>query len=471
MPNPGPGRRLRVSDAKEQIGRPLSSLVSRSRRIDRAPAALDLFHDGWRRGEPAFFWGHPAGKLWIAGVGTVAAAAPAGPGSLTAASGAHREWMRGAVVEAPRVPGVGPVAFGAFRFDMSGAAVSPWDAGRPNLLVLPRLVLSRTGPDAWLTVNASAAEAGPSSLLLDTAIAETAEIPPAPVEMPEVTALDEPQREEWLRSVERALERIAGQEVHKTTLARRAVLRFADTLPPAALIRRLLGEYPDCRSFAVGIGRRCFLGASPELLIGQSRGAVTSLCLAGSAGRGADAAADAAARRELLEDRKERWEHELVVRWITERLGEHVADLEWNRTPRFRILPSVQHLETVFRGRSRGGANLLRLVDAIHPTPAVAGKPLDVALPILGEEEDFDRGWYGGPVGWVDRAGEGEMALGIRSALLDGSEAHLFAGAGIVEGSRPEKEWEELRMKFQPLLQALAVPEAVGAAGGKPERS
>ena len=89
--------------------------------------------------------------------------------------------------------------------------------------------------------------------------------------------------------------------------------------------------------------------------------------------------------------------------------------------------------------------------------PAVGGLPVREALETIRRLEECGRGWYAGPVGWVDRRCGGEFALAIRCALLRGNEALLYAGAGIVEGSDPESEYQETCIKFKPLLSALGV--------------
>jgi isochorismate synthase len=97
----------------------------------------------------------------------------------------------------------------------------------------------------------------------------------------------------------------------------------------------------------------------------------------------------------------------------------------------------------------------LELAGLLHPTPAVAGVPRDLALAVLGELEPFARGAYAGPVGWVDAHGDGEWAVAIRCATLARGGARLVAGAGIVAGSDPEAEWAETEWKLAAILDVL----------------
>ena len=145
----------------------------------------------------------------------------------------------------------------------------------------------------------------------------------------------------------------------------------------------------------------------------------------------------------------------MVVDWISERMAALCNRLSWNEVPYVLRLGNVQHLATSFVGTRVEGYHVLDFVGALHPTPAVGGIPLEPALEMIGKLEEFDRGWYTGPVGWVDGNGNGEFAIAIRCALLRSNEAFLYAGDGIVAGSDPDTEDRETAMKFKPLLTAL----------------
>jgi isochorismate synthase len=177
--------------------------------------------------------------------------------------------------------------------------------------------------------------------------------------------------------------------------------------------------------------------------------------LAGSAPRGESEAADAELSNWLLGSEKERREHKVVVDWVSERMRALCNKLQWNKVPYVLRLGNVQHLATDFVGTSADDCHVLDFVEALHPTPAVGGVPLEPALEMIAQLEGFDRGWYTGPVGWVDGNGNGEFAIAIRCALLRNNEAFLYAGDGIVAGSDPDTEDRETTMKFRPLLTAL----------------
>jgi len=244
-----------------------------------------------------------------------------------------------------------------------------------------------------------------------------------------------------------------------------ALTRPGCPFDPGAVLARLRATFPDACLFAVApadgaAGNPVFLGASPERLVSLAGGVVATSCLAGSIGRGTTAAEDDALGARLLGSAKDQVEHSLVARMLREQLGPLCDSLEIGETPELVRLANVQHLHTPIHGALRARSDgtvpcILDLVATLHPTPAVGGYPRHAALDLIRRRERLDRGWYAGPLGWLDRHGEGEFAVAIRSALLRGSEARLFAGCGIVGDSDPHSEYLESRLKLRAMLGAL----------------
>jgi isochorismate synthase len=225
---------------------------------------------------------------------------------------------------------------------------------------------------------------------------------------------------------------------------------------PRLLAHRLRAVDPDAYTFAAPTERGVVVGASPELLVSRNGGEVRSNPLAGSAPRSGDAEEDRANAEALVASAKDRQEHAIVVDAVAETLRPFCQELTWDPEPVLRETPNVWHLSTRFRGVLRDPAvTALDLVAELHPTPAVAGEPTDAALDTIAELEPFGRGRYAGPVGWVDANGDGEWAIALRCAELRGDRAILYAGAGIVVGSEPEKEFDETERKFRAFLDAL----------------
>ena len=260
----------------------------------------------------------------------------------------------------------------------------------------------------------------------------------------------------YAASVRRAVERIEAGEFEKIVLARAKDIVASQPLHPLRVLNGLRQRFADCYAFSVANGRgQSFIGASPERLLRVSDGQLLTEALAGSIRRGATASEDAALGTTLLRSEKDRREHEFVLQSITRRLEPLGVTLDFPATPGLRRLANVQHLHTTVRATLPAGVRLLDALARLHPTPAVGGKPRAAALPRIRELEAFPRGLYAGALGWIDARGNGEFFVGLRSALIDGPHARLYAGAGIVAGSWPEKEFAETELKFRAMQDAL----------------
>jgi isochorismate synthase len=251
----------------------------------------------------------------------------------------------------------------------------------------------------------------------------------------------------WTRAVESALERIRSGSVRKVVLARSRIVEGAAPFEADRVFDALRESYPACYRYRYESGDgSVFLGASPERLVTLRSGTVEADAVAGTG-----ATEDAA----LLEDRKERLEHDIVVQEILAALGPVAERIEADPLPSIHRLRNVTHLRTRIRAEVRPGTHILDLAARIHPSPAVAGAPRDAALQLIRSLEPVPRGWYAGPIGWTSAGGEGELTLGLRAALTRGTRALLHAGAGIVLGSDPDREWEECESKMRAMEEAL----------------
>lgn len=257
-------------------------------------------------------------------------------------------------------------------------------------------------------------------------------------------------------SVERALSDIRSGRYRKIVLARALDLRLDRALNPLHALNDLRMRYPSCCTYSLANGRgQSFIGASPERLVRVENGRMSTEALAGSTARGRSAADDACLAEELLNSPKDRREHAIVLESIARRLRELGLKPEFPPEPRLLRLSNVQHLHTPVEARLGTRFHLFDLLATLHPTPAVGGTPREEACPVISQLEPFQRGLYAGPMGWINARGEGEFTVAIRSALVDGDRARVFAGAGIVEGSDPRKEWNETELKFRSLLEVL----------------
>jgi len=243
------------------------------------------------------------------------------------------------------------------------------------------------------------------------------------------------------------LRAIDDDRVRKVVLAREVRVRADAPFDVVPVLARLRRTQPGCFVFADG----GFVGATPELLVSRRDVDVTCRPMAGTVARDVDAAA-------LLGSRKEGFEHDEVAAAVVRELRDRCTGVAASE-PVTASFADVTHLVTHVHGRLRDHAtSALDLARALHPTPAVAGTPRDEALHMIRQLEPTARGNYAGPVGWVDGIGDGEFAVALRCAALDGCSARLHAGAGIVAGSDPAAEWEETSVKLEPMLRALVRP-------------
>ncbi|HZP90948.1 MAG TPA: isochorismate synthase [Actinomycetota bacterium] len=416
------------------IGR--QRLVAGARRLG---PAFDLLAT-YRAGGFAF----ERSGLGVAGTGAaLRIRVEGGPGRIGRLS---REVMQAlAGIEPGEIPAV---AVGAIAFDEE----------RPAELVVPWRATRRTAAGETWAIQIRPGEGIPA----DGEVAER--LPAAPAAPHEAFAelqlRAEPEPGEYEAAVAAAIRAIRSSSLRKVVLARTVTVDAGRELDARQLLRRLRAVDPDCYAFAApgpADGTPSTLvGATPELLVRKRGQTIEATPLAGSAPRLGDPQGDRASARALFESAKDREEHQAVVDDVAEALGPVCDDLTFPSEPRLLATANVWHLATPFRGRAtRALASVLDAVERLHPTAAVCGRPRDEARAALRQLERIDRGSYSGPVGWVDAHGDGEWAIALRCAEIAGSTARLFAGAGIVADSVPERERDETDRKFRALLDAL----------------
>jgi len=275
-------------------------------------------------------------------------------------------------------------------------------------------------------------------------------------EAAELGPADSWDRAAWIRAVRLTLEEIREGGITKAVLARSREIPLRPSADAISILATLRDAYPTCYRFLIDDGRgNAFLGASPERLVRLSGGEVSTEAVAGTQRCGPGEDAEELARA-LVARAKDRNEQSVVVRHLLEALGPVCETLEAPGNPEVMRLPHLLHLRTRVRGLARQDANVLDLLSRLHPTPAVAGWPKSQALDWIRRTEGRDRGWYSGAVGWVNAAGDGDFAVGIRTVGIHAGCARVFAGAGIVEGSDPELEWNETELKMKGILDAIA---------------
>lgn len=257
-------------------------------------------------------------------------------------------------------------------------------------------------------------------------------------------------------AVEQALCEIRAGDYEKIVLARGIELIADQPWQPLDSLNRLREKFSGCFTFSYGGGQgRSFIGATPERLLQVRNGRLLTEAIAGSAPRGKTASEDARHARSLLESVKDLHEHACVRDSILRRLAKAGVEGVAEQGPLLLPLANVQHLHTPIHAEVGEAVHVLELLQEMHPTPAVGGSPREAAVPRIRDLEQLERGLYTGVIGWFDHLNDGEMVVGIRSALIDDCKAKLYAGAGIVEGSEPVKEMAETELKLNALLKTL----------------
>ena len=446
---PDLGPVLSEAQDRSRHGRPVCVAVVATARMDVDPAAL--YTDD---GAASFVWQQPDRDVHISGYGAAAEITPpAGPGRFAACREAVGDVVeRLAVVHRDRSP-MAPVFVGGFSF----AESTDWKMG-PGRLVLPELTyIRRDGRAAWIRCASVDADTDVIRLEADlerqfTHLDHLGGGWRSPLPLPGAQPVD-PGDQEYPKLVRQALDAIDRGQVDKVVVA-----RSADLHPPfdaVGVLATLRDRFPGCVTFAFRVDDELFLGATPELLARVRRGVLHTAAVAGTAPRGEGFDEDHALGTALLSSDKDRLEHEYVYREIRARLDAAGVRLDDERAPEVLKLAGLQHLWTRVTGEVAEDSSLLEIVEALHPTSAVAGLPGPAAREWLAAHERLDRGWFAGPVGFLDTGGDGEFHVALRSAHIDSTRARLFAGAGIVAGSDPGLELAETELKFQAVGRAV----------------
>ena len=392
----------------------------------------------------AAYFGKPGG-VEIGGLGAAwRTVAPYGEdrfGSLAASL----EWMS-------RVdPGLRSMV--GFSFHSDGPHRPEWDGFTSTAAVVPLAAVVSEGGSRRLVVAVPPTRS--ASEVLESLAALQLQHPPAGMQAADRAIESRPAPNEWVETARESVDLIRQGTMAKVVLARSVIVRTDVAATPFDLVTRLRSAYPGCFTFGWQEADGTFVGATPELLVERHGEEVRSQPLAGSAPRGEGEDEDRVLGDDLMASQKDRQEHVLVVDDIVTRLNPLTRQLTAPPSPTLLKLANVQHLASEVVGQLSPGRSVVELAGVLHPTPAVAGLPLGEALAFIGKAESVDRGWYSGGIGWTDGRGDGQIAVALRCALIRGDTAHLFAGAGIVAASNPERELEETRLKFRPLLNLL----------------
>lgn len=356
-----------------------------------------------------------------------------GPNRVLELDGLWKDLVAGAeITDEVNLSGSGLVSFGSIAFSDNSETTS--------VLVIPKVVVGKQGETLWLTtINIDEADALKLINLESTFTSVSFE--------PGQIAQDQ-----YKLNVDKALEVIASGVIEKVVLARDLSAPIGTDFNINPALRKLEKKFDSCYIYSVD----GMFGASPELLVKVSHSEFSARVLAGTAGRGTDPGVDQAIGSALNESPKNRAEHKFAIDSLVASLSEFTKEIAVDSEPFSIALPNLWHLASDVKAMLSSDATSLQVVNALHPSAAVAGTPRDKALEVIEEIEHVDRGRYAGPVGWLGADGDGVWAIALRGALLNNGKLTAFAGCGIVAGSDAQAELDEAILKFKPIVDSLS---------------
>lgn len=410
-----------------------------------------------------FFWKNADHSLQLIGLGNVYSILSEEDSGRFAQVESEWQKFKGRVIVTngqDRAKGIGPVLFGGFAFDPKKRGEDIWTHFPNALFFVPNFLLTIHNqtemyvtvtfvckPDDEDTIGARAHEKlqqllEKSNLTLDT-------------NEPTLQSQQEVEPILWKNSVSKAIDSLKNNELGKVVLSRQLKLQFDSPISDAQLLSTLTNEQKDSFVFGLNWQGSSFIGATPERLVKKEGDFVQSTSLAGSIKRGDSPEEDDSLGQWLLNDQKNSLEHQYVVQQISETFTKLCKETHVSDSPGLLKMRDIQHIYTGINGQVLHHVSLLDFVERLHPTPALGGTPKSKALKMIRDLEPMDRGYYASPIGWCDYDDNGEFVVGIRSGLVQQEMVTLYAGCGIVADSDSEKEYEETKIKFRPMLTAL----------------
>ncbi|ENH97117.1 menaquinone-specific isochorismate synthase [Gracilibacillus halophilus YIM-C55.5] len=438
--------------AIEQGKRALLSIAEPIAPID----PILFFQSGSQYQVPRTFWSSADHDFFLVGIGNEMTL-HANNDTYRQISVLWQELLEHTVVEHPfSNQKVGPIAFGGFPFDADTNQY--WQGFEGSQFRVPRFLLTKDKDHYFLTINVMVEhdediETLSAQLVEDKQYLLSA--PFHPLFTNAIASKQEKQTEEWKQLVRQATAEIRENKMSKVVLARQMEVTYHHEIVISQVLEHLRREQKNSYLFAWETEDACFVGATPERLVRVDEQHLLSTCLAGTAPRGESAEKDEQMGSFLMNDQKNRREHQFVVDMIQEAVRSFAENVHIPDEPQLYRLKNLQHLYTPVRAKLRDEYTILDVVAKLHPTPALSGFPRLASLHFIRKYEQMQRGWYGAPIGWIDQDFNGEFAVAIRSALVNKSSATLFAGCGVVEDSDPDIEFSETTIKFTPMLQAL----------------
>lgn len=407
-----------------------------------------------------FFWKNAEGNYYLVGIGIgYSLQSTYTNNRFFHLENEWKELLKDAIISSEsQVKGTGPTMVGGLSFDPLKNKTSLWKSFGDISMFIPKFMLTIIDNKTYLTTNIICTSLDNESLI-DKVTKERENLlklkGDIPVTQASILKMHEVDPEAWKNSVETIVERLKQKEANKVVLARELDLQLDKKVSIERILEQLRIHQSTSYIFSLESGVDCFIGATPERLALLEDQVIKTAGVAGSIPRGKTQEEDDQLGNELLNDHKNLVEHHFVVDMIKASMEKVCSTLTIPNQVALLKTKHIQHLYTPIEGKLKENHTLLSIVDLLHPTPALGGLPKEKAKEMIREVETLDRGLYGGPIGWMDYQGNGEFAVAIRSGLIQGDRATLFAGCGVVEDSDAQSEYLETKVKFNPMLSAL----------------
>ncbi|WP_085991495.1 isochorismate synthase [Oceanobacillus senegalensis] len=419
---------------------------------------LAFFEGGKEINKCRTFWTSSQKDFYLVGIGQ-AYEMTAGNSRFKDTKYAWQQLMQNATIYNPyESAGTGMVALGGMEFDPMKEKTEQWGNFPASHFTIPEFLLTIYNNECYYTINILVRKNDhPQQLANEMKQQENLLFAKRTIKDQRLIIKDKQEIGvvNWKNAVRMATEKIRVGEAEKVVLAREMRLMFHQEADITSIIQKLIATQPNSYIFAFEREGDCFVGATPERLVKREKNRLLSTCLAGTAPRGITEEEDKKISQTLMNDQKNRQEHDFVVQMIKQAMVDYCTDVEIPEEPVIYPLKNLQHLYTPVTATLKQGYSIFDIVEKLHPTPALGGTPREESMAFIREHEQLDRGWYGAPIGWIDSNMHGEFAVAIRSALMQGNEASLFAGCGVIRDSDPDAEYEETNIKFLPMLSVL----------------
>lgn len=350
-----------------------------------------------------------------------------------------------------------PLFFYAAKFP-SNKISEEWTSFDPVRIFIPELILIRSKGKYFNVVNIRSDSVKNNKSLADEFKSITESIQNLNGDFypdkskPVIKLLLSENIDVWKSKVNNLLSGIRNKGFEKIVLSRSTEFGLSIDIEPSQLAFLLDQKYPECFNFIYKVKDATFFSASPEKLFILKNGEIHTEALAGSIERGNDAMEDNSFASALIQSSKDVDEHVVVIEHLKYVLNNFCQSVIIDNVPSLKKLSNIQHLHTTLTGRLKNGLDVFAIIEDIFPTPAVGGYPVIPALKVIDEIEDFNRGLFTGFIGWMNLKNDCEFVVSIRSGLINKNKLYVYAGCGIVQGSDPEKEYEETQLKAEAII-------------------